>query len=349
MRIIVKSVKDDIKGFLNLVPDRIKKINEAPADPLPAEYGVNALASRLHPKKLELSVSDVSEIAGGVKILTLAADSGSLPFFRAGQGINIKNGSYSAPFSILSSPNDEKYEIAVFAQFDDSVSPYLFGLKTGEKLKASGPEGLFYYISLRDKKNVTVFCDNQGAPALISMAKSIASGAENYNLKIIYCDKNKNFVFRNIIDDIPAVTSEYVSDFSAVNPQDGSVFVSGTSGFCEKVSAEFKNARIHAVNLPQSAGKAEKEYKCRVIYRDEEFVFTCKDNETLLAAFERNSVPSAAKCKVGECGYCRCKLLDGEVETISIHGIDSRREADKKYNFIHPCRAFAKSDLTLAL
>lgn len=348
-RIVVKSFKEDLKGFLGLVPNRIKAINESSNEPLPKEYGVNALAAELHPSVLNLTVSDINEIADGVKILTLTDNENKkLPFFRAGQNINIKNKGFSTPFSVLSSPGSDRYEIAVFAENKDNVSQYLFNIQAGSKIITSGPEGLFYYISLRDKNSVTAFCDNQGAPALISMAKSIACGIENYDLKIIYFDQNNNFVFSNIFKELH-VSVEYVSNFPETKTDTDKFFVSGTNSFCDLALQKLPNARINVVNPPQYSGEATKEYQCTVICRDEKFVFTCKDNETLLSAFERNSVPSAAKCKIGECGYCRCKLVEGNVETISVHSVDSLRQADKKYNFIHPCRAFAKSDVTLAL
>ncbi len=345
-RLVVKSLKEDLNGFLNLVPNRIKAINEAENKPLPKEYGVNALAAELHPNKIILTVSDVVEIANGIKVISFEGK--NLPVFRAGQNINIKIVGYSTPFSLLSSPTDKIYKIAVFSENNDAVSQHLSNAKKGDTITASGPEGLFYYIGLRDKNSITAFCDNQGAPALISMAKSIADQTENYDLKIVYFNKNDNFVFRSFFENLP-VTVEYVTDIVGIRNNGNKIFISGTNAFCESIKKDFPHARINAVNPPQFFGEETKEYVCTVIYRDQKFVFGCKDNETILSAFERNSVPSAAKCKVGECGYCRCKLIEGNIETINIHSVDSLRQADKKYNFIHPCRSFARSNLTLAL
>ncbi len=348
-RLVVKSFKEDLNGFLNLVPNRIKAINESSNEPLPSEYGVNKLASSLHPSALNLTVTNIYDFEGGAKVLTLVdSDNKKLPFFRAGQNINIKSGSFSSPFSLMSAPGSNCYEIAVFPDSEDIVSQYLIGLTINSKIISSGPEGLFYYISLRDKNKITAFCDNYGAPALISMARSIAKGTDNYSLKIIYFDKNGKHIFRDIIKELP-VSVEYVSTLPEECCVSDKSFISGTNEFCNLALQKFPNSRINVVNPPQYYGKANNEYKCTVTYRDKKFVFTCKDNETLLSAFERNSVPSSAKCKTGECGYCRCKLIDGDVETVNIHSVNSLREADKKYNFIHPCRSFAKSDLILAL
>lgn len=345
-RLIVKSFKEDLKGFLNLVPNRIKAINEAENKPLPKEYGVNKLADELHPSEIHLTVSDVVEIADGVKLITF--ENKNLPFFRAGQNINIKHAGFSTPFSFLSSPAEKNYKIAVFSESKDIVSQHLFNVKKGDKIISSGPEGLFYYIRLRDKNEITAFCDNQGAPALLSIAKSFADQTEDINLKIIYFDESHNFIFGSLFKELP-VTVEYVSDFVGIQNTNGKIYISGTNAFCDIIKKDFPHARINIVNPAQFFGENTKEYQCKVTYRDKEFNFTCFGNETILSSFERNNIPSPAKCKIGECGFCRCRLIDGKVNTINISGIDSVREADKKYNFIHPCRAFAESDLTLAL
>lgn len=364
-RLIIRSRLEDIKGFMNLVPHRIEKINSAETSPIPEEYGVNALASRLHPKTVKLKISGMRSVTDKIKILTLVSSDGNkLPFFRAGQGINIKQGASFAPFSLISAPNREKYEIAVFSDNSNAVSQFLFEQTEGASVEASGPEGLFYYTSLRDRETVAAICDTDGIPSIISIAKSIEAGIDSFRLKIFYCDERESFPFKEFINTrSDFVSVEYVGDVSsafsyAETMEKGSysLFVSGNAEFCEKANQKAQalnlcagQMRSHIVNPMQTAGKAEKEYICRVIYRDTEFRFVCADNETLLSAFERNGIPSAAKCKVGECGYCRCKLISGEIETISCAGIDSLRNADKKYDFVHPCRAFARSDVTLAL
>ncbi len=345
-RLIIRSRREDITRFMNLVTDRIKKINEAEPKPVTGKYGVNVLADKLHPKTQTLVISDNRRLSEKTKILSLTPADGSLSFFRAGQSINIKNGSFSSPFPLLSAPGEKKYEIAVFTDANDNVSKHLFELPVGSVIEASGPEGLFYYSPLRDKKTVIAVCTSEGIAPIISMAKS-----EDFNLKIIYCDKSQKFVFKELLN---GFTVEYTNEFSSEYiPSDCSVFISGPADFCENVSSRLKleagRARIHIALPAQTENLPDAEYKCTVIYRDKKFEFSCFGNETVLAAFERNSIPSPAKCKVGECGFCRCRLIEGKVNTVTTAGIDSRRKADKKYDFIHPCRAFAESDITLAL
>lgn len=346
-RLVIRSRREDIKRFMNMLPHRIEKINEADCKPVTGRYGVNLLADKLHPKTQKLIVSSIRSISEEIKILSLSPVEGSLAFFRAGQNINIKCGSFSTPFPLLSAPGDKKYEIAVSAKASDAVSKHLFELNEGSSIETSGPEGLFYYTALRDKKDVVAVCDTEGIAPIISIARS----NENFNLKIIYCDKTEKFEFRELLGNFSV---EYCNDFSADSlTDDCSVFISGCADFCESVKQllnfEAGKIRIHIANPSRQIESPAKKFTCKVIYRDKCFEFTCMSNETILSAFERNKIPSSAKCKVGECGFCRCRLIEGKVNTVCISEVDSLREADKKYNFIHPCRAFAESNITLAL
>ncbi len=347
-RLVVKSHLEDIKGFMNLVPDRIEKIREGSLTPIPEEYGVNYLSSKLHPKSLKLKISNIKKVPDGIRIISLKSDN-ELPIFRAGQNLNIKHGSFSYPFSLLCSSNSKIYEIAVFENSDDEVSKYLCSCNKGDIIEASGIEGLFYYTALRDRKKVVAVCDNYGIPAIISMVKSINSGIECFDLKIIYIDKKHSF--KDILESIPNIQIEYAEVFSETGNENCSIFISGNSDFCKNIKAKISSEkiRVNIVNANQKSDSGEIKHICRVKYRDKNFEFFCFENETLLSAFEKNGVPSASKCKVGECGYCRCKLIEGNVETINVNGIDSRRSADIKYNFIHPCRSFPKSNLTIEL
>ena len=63
----------------------------------------------------------------------------------------------------------------------------------------------------------------------------------------------------------------------------------------------------------------------------------------MLVAIERAGIAAPSKCRSGECGYCRSKLLEGDVFITEDN--DGRRAADKKFGFIHPCSSYPLSDL----
>lgn len=90
-----------------------------------------------------------------------------------------------------------------------------------------------------------------------------------------------------------------------------------------------------------------KEYNIKVFSNNEEYNVTCFENQTILSALELSNVRVRSKCRCGECGYCRTLLLWG---TISVkEGMEHRRKADIKFNYIHPCCSYPTSDITIKI
>ena len=69
--------------------------------------------------------------------------------------------------------------------------------------------------------------------------------------------------------------------------------------------------------------------------------------ETLIGfiAAERAGICVPERCRRGECGWCRSRLLSGSVYVPA--RTDGRRRADVAFGYIHPCASFAMSDLVL--
>ena len=56
-------------------------------------------------------------------------------------------------------------------------------------------------------------------------------------------------------------------------------------------------------------------------------------------------IRAPSRCRSGECGWCRSKLVSGEV--FVPEESDERRWADREYGYIHPYCSFPVSDLSL--
>lgn len=65
----------------------------------------------------------------------------------------------------------------------------------------------------------------------------------------------------------------------------------------------------------------------------------------MLVAIERAGIKAPSRCRSGECGWCRARLLSGRVYVPE--RTDGRRRADIEFGYIHPCSSFAMSDLVL--
>ena len=77
----------------------------------------------------------------------------------------------------------------------------------------------------------------------------------------------------------------------------------------------------------------------------EQQVIPASSLEPLAVALERAAIPNHTRCRSGACGYCRCRLLEGEVYVPS-QG-DGRRAADKQFGYVHACSAWPLGDCTI--
>lgn len=89
------------------------------------------------------------------------------------------------------------------------------------------------------------------------------------------------------------------------------------------------------------------QYNIKVFSNDEEYNVTCFENQTILSALELSNVRVRSKCKCGECGYCRSLVLWGTIRVKD--GMEHRRKADIKFNYIHSCCSYPTSDITIKI
>ena len=62
---------------------------------------------------------------------------------------------------------------------------------------------------------------------------------------------------------------------------------------------------------------------------------------------ERAGIKNNTRCRSGACGYCRCKLLAGDVFVPTVG--DGRRYADKMYGYVHACSTYPLSDCKIKI
>ena len=90
---------------------------------------------------------------------------------------------------------------------------------------------------------------------------------------------------------------------------------------------------------------AEKTFKIKVHMEGETKEIPAIATESVLVAIERANMAPPSKCRSGECGFCRSLLMSGKIYVSPIG--DGRREADKKFNYFHPCYSYPISDLEI--
>ena len=257
-------------------------------------------------------------------------------------------------------------------------------LKEGDRLFGSEGLGSFYYETYRDAPHVVALAGGSGITPFYSMACAIRDGIEDFRLTILFGNRTADSIlFRDEFDAITAatdkvkvvhvlsdedregyehgfLTAELIKKYAGDEPY--SVFVSGpgpmfrfVNGELPKLGLEKKYIRKENPAVTKSvweepgypADRKDRVFRLTVRQGPNETVCDCSANEPILVAIERAGIRAPSRCRSGECGWCRSRVVSGEVfipaET------DGRRWADKRCGEIHPCASFALSGLTIVV
>ncbi len=259
--------------------------------------------------------------------------------------------------------------------------------KVGAKIESSGPEGFFYYDPLRDFKHIVGIAGGSGITPFKSIALSIIEGNIDARLTVLYGSSDEDDIiyydeFQALEKDYPDkfkfihvlscevvslegcetgfITSDLIEKYCDVKTS--SFFICGPQimyNFLDNEMAKFelppKKIRKEAFGevkdvlsipgYPQEL--AEKTFKITVHVGNYSKVIPAIATESILVALERANFAPPAKCRSGECGFCRSKLISGEVFISPIS--DWRRKADKKFNYFHPCSSYPTSDIEIVI
>ena len=258
----------------------------------------------------------------------------------------------------------------------------LDNFKVGDTVIGSDGQGQFYYEKLRDCKNVIALAGGSGITPFLSMAYAIRDGLEDFNLTILFGSKyEKAILFK---DELAAIAAEcpkvkvvhVLSDETKDGFETGfltadlikkyagdkeySVFICGpeamyrfAAGEVAKLGLDRKHVRRELLGATKKVweqpgypqDKKDSVFKLTVKQGPNETTVDANANEPVLVAIERAGIKAPSRCRSGECGWCRSRLIAGEV--FIPEETDGRRWADKKYGEIHPCASYPISDITL--
>ena len=289
------------------------------------------------------------------------------------------------PYSISSSPKlalEGKYCITVKTNPGGFAADYMLeNLHLGNKIVVSDPQGQFYYEDLRDGYNILALAGGSGITPFLSMARAIRDGIEKFNLTILFGSRTEDSIlFKEELCEISKVcpkvkvvhvlsdeekdgfehgfiTAELIRKYLLDN---SSIFICGPEAMYR-----FLDGEIPKLGLPKRLVRREilgvtkhvedhegypaecigKTFTIRVCRGPEETEIPAAAGESVLVALERAGIKAPSRCRSGECGWCRSKLVSGDV--FIPEETDGRRWADKEHNYIHPCASFPVSDLVL--
>ncbi len=386
----------DILYFSNKPKERERRIQQASPAKTTATFSVNEKALERHPEEQKFVIEKVTDHGKGVKTYRLRKKDGTNPaFFRAGQYVvirqEIEGKLIARPVSISSGPAETLegfMDVTVKRVENGFMSKYITdNWKEGDEVTTSGPQGLFYYEFFRDERHVVACSGGSGVTPILSMAKAIAAGDEDFKLTILYGSKTKEDILFadeferimketdkvkliNVLSDeetVPGteeggaafekgfITSELILKYAGEGKF--SLFASGPQamynfldGEAEKLGMDLKHYRkeiFGSIKEPWTLPGYPQEAKDRVFNLKvrmcgDIYEIPCNANENMLVALERAGIAGPNRCRGGVCGWCRSLLVSGKVFIPEL--TDGRRNADKKYGYIHPCASYAISD-----
>lgn len=385
-----------VMDFLKIVPSRKRKIEEAPAKPLPPlnSYKANELAAALHPQSQHLKVETVISRAADTKSYILVADpengTQKPAYFSAGQYLSVRlciGGSMlTRPYSLSSSPKEAlegRYMLTIKRTEGGLASQYILDQwKEGTKILTSEPLGEFTYEPLRDAKHIIGLAGGSGITPFRSLAKAIADGDEDADLTLLYgCRSGADAVFRDefiqlendcvrfrlvqVLSDEPAegcekgfITADLIRKYAPAG-EEYSVFICGPQAMYDFVDKELESLGLKKKFIRHELfgeyrnpsgdavypGAAADTFELTVRICGKESNMRCSADETLLVAMERNGLSVPSHCRSGSCGWCRSRLISGDVYIPA--SADGRRMADPDYGYVHPCCTFPLSDICL--
>lgn len=299
--------------------------------------------------------------------------------------LDIDGSSLTRPYSISSCPKDALagvVSVTVRKNPDGFAAEWMLEkLSEGDEVLSSGPQGNFYYEELRDPKNIVALAGGSGITPFLSMAQAIADGTEDFDLTIIFGSRTKDqILFReelevlaekcdkihvvHVLSDEKAkgfehgfITADLIKKY-AKEPY--SVFVCGPEAMYKFLEGELgklglpkKNIRCEMLGVTKNIANHKgfpqkargKTFSLTVKQGAQEYEIKANAEEPVLVAVERAGITAPSRCRSGECGWCRSKVLSGTY--FAPEENENRRWADVKWDYIHPCCTFPTSDMVI--
>lgn len=365
----------------------IAVLRKVSKDPITTK-SVTAASQQIHVKELHLVVAEIIDTHKNAKIFRLASKDGYLPPFEAGQYINIFTNisgiRTSRPYSISSSPRQRAYyEVTIARTKNGFVSDYFLDeVKVGDEFDANGPAGVFRYQPVFHSKKSLFLAGGSGITPFMSMLREILEAGLDRDVVMLYgCRNPEVALYHELLSELSDMHSNFEYHLVVSDDVDGWDGLTGflnmdliekvvpdyaqrTSYICgPQVMNDFCVSQLKGSGVPQKRIRREM-FGTRQDVQNEpgwpsnltgKEVFNMKidgtsyevmSGESLLAGIERAGVRVNVCCRSGECSLCRVKLVAGEV--FIAEGMASRH-ADKKYGYIHSCKAFPISDVEIKL
>lgn len=377
----------DMLHFKKMVPRRRAILQAGSLEPITAVYGVNRLAQSLHPKQQKAVISEIIPRKGANTYVLKADKLAYFRAGQyVSVKLRIGDTTTARPYTLAASPAlslDGQYQITVKKAPDGFVSEYILEhWKVGTEVTLSGPEGPFSYEPIRDEAEIVGLAGGSGITPFMAMANAILDGTEDFRLTLLYGSrKQEDILYADELAEICSLTDKvrvihvlseeqtagYEHGFIGADliqkyaPERYTLYICGPramhdflAGELPKLGLDRKHIRREFVPAPGSpeyfenySGDSSKVFTLSLQMLGEKKEIPLRADETVLTAIERAGIAAPSRCRSGECGWCRSRLISGDV--FIPESMDGRRLADDEAGYIHPCSTWALSNLELEI
>ncbi|MEN8246946.1 MAG: FAD-binding oxidoreductase [Thermodesulfobacteriota bacterium] len=343
----------------------------------------------LHPKTLNLRVSEIREETESTSTLRLVSRDGYLPPFQAGQYINlfveIDGVRTSRPYSISSSPTQlAYYDITVRRVDDGFVSSFLLDeVSVGADFQSTSPSGQFYYNPLFHGDDLVFIAGGSGITPFMSMIREMSDLDLNRCIQLIYGNRSsQDMIFNKKIEkrsvrhgnlSVHTVISEPEQGYKGLtgfitadlitelvdNIHEKMIYVCGPEAMYTFVLAELAKLDIPKRRIRVEVFGPPSDVTCQPGWPEglnaaDSFSVALKGHATIQARAGEplmNSLERAGIVLETSCRSGECSLCRTKLILGKVFQPKGvkLRKSDRAYGYIHPCMAYPLQDLEIRI
>lgn len=343
----------------------------------------------LHPKTLNLRVSEIREETDSTTTFRVVSRDGYLPPFQAGQYINlfmeIDGVRTSRPYSISSSPSQSGYYDITVRRVDNGfVSSYLLDeVRVGARFQSTSPSGQFYHNPLFHGDDLVFIAGGSGITPFMSMIRDVVDHDLDRRIQLIYGNRSsQDIIFNRRIDEQSKRHANLTMHTVISEPEEG---YGGLTGFitAELISVlvgdiqgkmfyvcgpeamyTFVLAELEKLSIPKRRIRVEvfgppSDITCQPGWPDgvsagDSFTVKLKNHADIPARAGEplmNSLERAGIVLEASCRSGECSLCRTKLVSGKVFQPQGVkiRKSDRIYSYIHPCMAYPLADLEISI
>jgi len=383
-----KGIWQEFDGYSDIV-EEIKVSRNLGGTAAAAVAAAEEYIRLLHPKRLELRVSDIIDETPSAKTLRLVSMDNYLPPFLAGQYIalflEVGGIRTSRPYSISSPPNQVGfYDITIRRVENGLVSNHLLDeIKRGDMLAGSGPSGSFYFNPLTHKKTMVCIAGGSGITPFMSMIREIVECGFDRTVYLFYGNRTAEDVifdgelrrlserFQNIhyIPVIEEPAEGYAGACGFITRdvlrgalehiKDKSFFICGPQGLYDFCLPQVEDLGVPRRKIKQEMYGAPSniwEYPGwpAQIKKDDVFSVNVRNGIQLNAKAGETLLSALEKNGVRVPSLCRsgeCSMCRVKVLSGEVYQPQgvSVRKSDRRFGYVHACMSYPIADLEILI